>query len=222
MPHIGGSKSIATLMDEKAENGIEPTRAQVFILTHKPRKDGRPLDEESAKTIDTINEKLSNSKGSNEQPPRPVAWEGDVYSQVLGNEKTGYVRGLGLGPTPSVLWGSRSSFGNIVEEDSSNQVVKRLEQEVTKLKDINGKQNEELSLVKQNQEKLLSELAWVRKAMSRNGPNELSAHQNINGISDDQVPDANSGHERVQQSPQMLFRGHNVAENFPSSHGHTV
>ncbi|MCE3215689.1 hypothetical protein HAX54_003205 [Datura stramonium] len=73
MPHTGGSKSIATLMDEKVENGIEPTRAQVFILTHKPRKDGRPLNEESAKTIDTINEKLSNSEGSNEQPPLSIA-----------------------------------------------------------------------------------------------------------------------------------------------------
>ncbi|XP_059309261.1 uncharacterized protein LOC132060304 isoform X2 [Lycium ferocissimum] len=221
MPHTGGSKSIATLMDEKAENGVEPTRAQVFILTHRPRKDGRPLDEESSKTIDMINEKLSNSEGSNEQPPCSVAWEGDVYSQVLGNEKTGYVRGLGLGPTPSVLWCSRS-FGNNVEEDSSNEIVKRLEQEVTKLKDINGKQNEELSLVKQNQEKLLSELAWVRKAMSRNAPNELSIHQNINEISDDQVPDANSGHERGQQSPHMLFKGQSVAENIPSSHGHTT
>ncbi|MCD9559808.1 hypothetical protein HAX54_018108 [Datura stramonium] len=103
MPHTGGSKSITTLMDEKDENGIEPTRAQVFIVTHKPRKDGRQLDEESARTIDMINEKLSNSEGSNEQPSRSVAWEGDVYSQVLGNEKIGYVHGLGLGPTPYAL-----------------------------------------------------------------------------------------------------------------------
>ncbi|MCD7448543.1 hypothetical protein HAX54_043818, partial [Datura stramonium] len=70
----------------KAENGIDPTRAQIFILTHEPRKDG------------------------------------DVYSQVLENEKIGYVRDLGLGPTPSALWGSRSSFGNIVEDDSYNEV----------------------------------------------------------------------------------------------------
>ncbi|MCD9639064.1 hypothetical protein HAX54_023346 [Datura stramonium] len=52
---------------------------------------------------DMINENLSNSRGSNEQPPRPIAWEGDVYFQLLGNEKTGYVRGLGLGATPSAL-----------------------------------------------------------------------------------------------------------------------
>ncbi|MCD9560466.1 hypothetical protein HAX54_019148 [Datura stramonium] len=160
----------------QAENGIEPTLAQIVILTHKPRKDGRPLDEESARTIDMINEKLSNSEGSNEQHPRSVAWKGDLYSQVLGNEKTGYVRGLGLGPTPSTLWGSRSSFG---KDDSSNE---------------------------------------MSKAMRRNAPNELSITQTINGVLDGQVPDVNSGHERVQQSPQMLFKGHSVAENNPSSH----
>ncbi|XP_060185102.1 uncharacterized protein LOC132614625 [Lycium barbarum] len=162
-----------------------------------------------------INEKLSNSEVSNEQPRRFVAWEGDVYSQVLGNEKTGYVRGLGLGSTPSVLWGSRSSFGNTVEEDSSNEVVKRLEQEVTKLKDINGTQNEEMSLVKQNQEKLLYELAWVRKPLSRNGPNELPIHHNINGISDDQFPmptvamsDYNNHHRCALEEIMLLKNFH--------------
>nr|XP_016470224.1 PREDICTED: uncharacterized protein LOC107792513 isoform X2 [Nicotiana tabacum] len=51
VPHIGGSKSIATLMDEQAKNGIEPTRAEIFILTYKKRKNGRLLDEESAKAV---------------------------------------------------------------------------------------------------------------------------------------------------------------------------
>nr|XP_018626547.1 uncharacterized protein LOC104096812 isoform X4 [Nicotiana tomentosiformis] len=126
MPHIGGSKSIATLMDEQAVNGVGPTRAQVFLLTHTKCKDGRPLDDDSAKAIEIINERMNNSDSSTDQPPRSVAWEGDVYSQVFGNDKSGYVRDLGLGPTPSVLWGSRSSLGNIVAEDSSNEAVQRL------------------------------------------------------------------------------------------------
>ncbi|KAK4359180.1 hypothetical protein RND71_021409 [Anisodus tanguticus] len=120
-----------------------------------------------------------------------VAWEGDVYSQVLGNEKSGYVCGLGLGPTPSVLWGSRSSLGNIVAEDSSNEDVQRLEQEITKLK---AKQNEEMNSMKQNQEKMQSELLQMRQFMSKYAPNEFRA-QNINGTSSEPVPDADSGHE---------------------------
>ncbi|KAH0655430.1 hypothetical protein KY285_030312 [Solanum tuberosum] len=117
MSRMGGSKSIATLINEQTSNGIEPTRAEIFLLNHKKRVDGRPLDDDSAKAIDKINEKMSNSEGSNDQPTHRVAWKGDVYSQVLGNERSGYVRSLGLGPTPSALWGSRSFLENIDEED---------------------------------------------------------------------------------------------------------
>ncbi|KAF3638443.1 hypothetical protein FXO38_21139 [Capsicum annuum] len=101
IPHIGESKSIATLMAEK----------------------------------DMINEKMKNSERPSDQPPRSVACEGDVYSRVFENEKSGYVHGLGLGPTPSVLWGCRSSLGNIVVEDSSNEVVQRLEYKIVELKE---------------------------------------------------------------------------------------
>ncbi|KAH0781563.1 hypothetical protein KY290_001161 [Solanum tuberosum] len=126
MPHTGGFKSIATLMDEHTANGREPTRAEIFLLTHKQRVDGRPLDDDSAKAIDMINEKRSNSEGSTYQLPHRFAFQGDVYSQVLGNGRSGYVCGLGLGPTPSALWASRSFLGNILEEDSSNEIVQRL------------------------------------------------------------------------------------------------
>ncbi|KAG5600622.1 hypothetical protein H5410_031992 [Solanum commersonii] len=106
MPHTRGSKSIATLMNQK----------------------------------DIINEKMSNSY---------------VYAQVLGNKRIGYVCGLGLGPTPSALWGSRTFLENIDEEDSSNEIVQRLEQEINELKD---KQNEEINIMKQNQDFMQLEL----------------------------------------------------------------
>ncbi|XP_016513316.1 uncharacterized protein LOC107830300 isoform X1 [Nicotiana tabacum] len=73
----------------KAVNGVGPTRAQVFLLTHTKCKDGRPLDDDSAKAIEIINERMNNSDSSTDQPPRSVAWEGDVYSQVFGNDKSG-------------------------------------------------------------------------------------------------------------------------------------
>ncbi|MCD9644241.1 hypothetical protein HAX54_032389 [Datura stramonium] len=155
-------------MDEQTENGIEPTRTQIFILTHKKRKDGRPLDDDSSKEIDMINEKMRNSERSTNQPPRGVAWEGDVYSQLLENEKNGYVRGLGLGPTPSLLWGGRSFLGNIAAEDSSNEVIQKLEQEITELKE---KQNEEMNLMRQNQEKMELDLFQIRQFMRKYAPN---------------------------------------------------
>ncbi|KAG5605875.1 hypothetical protein H5410_027367 [Solanum commersonii] len=120
-----------------------------------------------------INKRIHNNERSTDQPPHNVAWEGDVYSQVLGNEKYGYVHGLGLGPTPSVLW----------SKDSSNEVVRTKE-----------KQNEELDLMKQNNEKLQLELLQMRQFMQKYPPNE-SLPQAINGTSNEQVPDHNSGQE---------------------------
>ncbi|XP_070048195.1 uncharacterized protein [Nicotiana tomentosiformis] len=169
MPHTGGSKSIATLMDEQ----------------------------------DMMNERLRDTDGSNDQPPRSVAWEGNVYS--LGNDKSRYVRGLGLGPTRSMLWGSRSSLANIFIEDSSDEVVQKLKHEITEL---NEKQNDEMSFTRQ-------ELSWMRQVMRKIAPNEIHMPQNINGVSIGQVVDINRGHERIPQSPNM----HNVAGNTPSSRG---
>ncbi|KAH0710881.1 hypothetical protein KY284_012308 [Solanum tuberosum] len=89
MHHTRGSKSIAT--HEQAENGLKSTRADICLLTHKKCVDGRPLDDNFAKAIDMINERMSNNERSTDQPPHNVSLEGDVYSQVLGNEKSGYV-----------------------------------------------------------------------------------------------------------------------------------
>ncbi|OIT39721.1 hypothetical protein A4A49_57705 [Nicotiana attenuata] len=138
-----------------------------------------------------INERMSNSGRSIEQPPRSVAWEGDVYSQVLGNENSGYVCALGLGPTPFVLWGSKSSIGNTIADDSSNEVIQRLEQEIIELKE---KQNEEMNMMKQNQEKMQLELLQMRQFMSKYAPN-ASMPQSSNDTSVEHIPDANNGHE---------------------------
>nr|XP_009766567.1 PREDICTED: uncharacterized protein LOC104217923 [Nicotiana sylvestris] len=146
MPHMGGSKSIATFMNEK----------------------------------EMTNERMCNSERFTEQPPRSVAWEGDVYSQVLENEKSGYVRSLGLGPTPSVLWGSRSSLGNIIVDDSSNEVIQMIEYKIIELKE---KQNEEMNMMKQNQKMMQSELLQIRQLMRKYAPH-ASMPQSSNATSD--------------------------------------
>ncbi|XP_055836098.1 uncharacterized protein LOC129904565 [Solanum dulcamara] len=145
MAHMGGSKSIATLMNEQAIDGIEPTRAKVYILTHTKCRDGRPLDGESSNVVDTMKEKLSNGETPKEQSHGSVAWEGDVCSQVLGNEKSGYVRALGLGPMPSLLWGCKSFLRNISVDGLCNEAAHKLEQE---MKELNKKQDEEVILMR--------------------------------------------------------------------------
>ncbi|XP_016496509.1 uncharacterized protein LOC107815445 isoform X2 [Nicotiana tabacum] len=79
MPHTGGSKSIATLMNEKAIDGIEPTREEVYILTHTMRKDGKPPDEESSNTI--VHDANSGNKQATQAPRMPSVTSSSFFSQ---------------------------------------------------------------------------------------------------------------------------------------------
>lgn len=97
---------------------------------------------------------------------------------MLENEKNGYVRGLGLGPTPSLLWGGKSSLQNITVDGLSNEAAHKLEQEIKELKDLNKKQDEEIALMKKNQDMLVSELTWMRQVMWKYVPTELCGPQN--------------------------------------------
>lgn len=49
---------------------------------------------------------MTGHERSTDQSLHNVTLEGDVYSQVLGKEKSGCIHGLGIGPTPLVLKGS--------------------------------------------------------------------------------------------------------------------
>ncbi|RYR67335.1 hypothetical protein Ahy_A03g013660 [Arachis hypogaea] len=146
------------------KDGIEPSRAEIFLKIHKRRKDGRPLDEESPKAVELIEEKLNNGELSNEESNNRVAWEGDVYSQVLESDRNGYVRGLGLGPTPSLLWGNKSCYGKFASDAFANEVAQKLQQEIKVLK---KKHEEEMKLMKENQNKMLAELSFMRQVLCK-------------------------------------------------------
>ncbi|KAH0669604.1 hypothetical protein KY285_023767 [Solanum tuberosum] len=59
-----------------------------------------------------------------------------------------------------------------------------------------------MDLMKQNNEKLQLELLQMRQFMQKYPPNE-SLPQDINGTSNEQVPNHNSGQEGVPQSSGM-------------------
>ncbi|KAF7835533.1 uncharacterized protein G2W53_010392 [Senna tora] len=84
-------------------DGAPPSRSKLYVKTHK-RKDGRPVDEESARNIARLEELMSQcSDNSHGGSGGSIIWDkNDIYSQVVGKDKYGYVRGLGFGPTPSM------------------------------------------------------------------------------------------------------------------------
>ncbi|KAF7839320.1 uncharacterized protein G2W53_007802 [Senna tora] len=102
--HTAGTKTYAQHAYEMQLNdGAPPSRAKLYVKTPK-RKDGRPVNEESARNIARLEELMSqypdNSHGGS---GGGILWDkNDIYSQVIGKDRYGYVRGLGFGPTPSM------------------------------------------------------------------------------------------------------------------------
>nr|POF10245.1 cytochrome p450 [Quercus suber] len=84
------------------EEGNPPTREKMYRVLHS-KKDGTPVNVIAKENMEKMDELISQqqtpltftSRGS-------IAWNGnDVFSQVLGKERNGQIRGLGFGLTPS-------------------------------------------------------------------------------------------------------------------------
>nr|CAD1830144.1 unnamed protein product [Ananas comosus var. bracteatus] len=121
----------------------EPTRAEVYLKTHK------------YKTRDFVNDKLAadlqakiveNQESSNSHGR--VAWEGDAYSDVIGKDKYGYMHSVGLGPSPTELLKPiiSSRFDGIqittLDEIISERNMRQMKEEIEKLQQQLRSQNE--------------------------------------------------------------------------------
>ncbi|KAM0861893.1 hypothetical protein ACQ4PT_045591 [Festuca glaucescens] len=96
--HTAGSKSFARVDTEMTEElKRRPRRDEIFIRTHT-HKSGVP-QKGSVATI----AKLQEEAGKHPELLEKIMKEGDLFAHVCGKEKNGYVRGVGLGPTPSDL-----------------------------------------------------------------------------------------------------------------------
>ncbi|MQL75329.1 hypothetical protein Taro_007709 [Colocasia esculenta] len=62
-----------------------------------------------------------------------IASMGDTYKQVLGRDRTRRVRGIGTGPTPKSLWGTRSEQKLRQDNESLKQQIHALEERMKKL-----------------------------------------------------------------------------------------
>ncbi|OMO75205.1 hypothetical protein CCACVL1_16302 [Corchorus capsularis] len=134
--HTAGSKSFARIREEekaRRPGGKEPSRAELYILTHT-RKDGQPVDDAAAEIIAKLREKASqretvSGESNNSQ---------DTLFQVMGSEKTGRVRTYGMGPTPTELWGQKCACQKrrlpaTEEENSILEKMKGMEQKYARM-----------------------------------------------------------------------------------------
>ncbi|MQM18775.1 hypothetical protein Taro_051770, partial [Colocasia esculenta] len=84
-------------------NGSTLDRGDLFLKT-RVKKNGLPVNEDIATVIEKFQNvkltQLSSSKSS-------FASVNDTYKQVFGKDRPGRVRGVGTGPTPKSMWGSK-------------------------------------------------------------------------------------------------------------------
>ncbi|KAL6315236.1 hypothetical protein AAG906_037468 [Vitis piasezkii] len=98
----------------------EPNRIEMFALTHT-RKDGMPVDDHSKEIMDQFQQLLSQPEGTSSSTSASSGastsvsstsvastYVDEIYTQVMGPERHGRVRGYGFGPTPTSIFGSTS------------------------------------------------------------------------------------------------------------------
>eukprot|EP00261_Vitis_vinifera_P035216 XP_019076459.1 PREDICTED: uncharacterized protein LOC104879893 [Vitis vinifera] len=167
--HTSGSKSYAQIRYEQAqkkEDRSEPNRIEMFALTHT-RKNGTLVDDHSKEIMDQFQQLLSQPKGTSSTSASSGAstsvsstsvastYVDEIYTQVMGLERHGRVRGYGFGPTPTSIFGStsRRRLGVILstEIENTQEILIATEQKFTTA-------IEELSNVKETFEERLIEV----------------------------------------------------------------
>ncbi|RYR58296.1 hypothetical protein Ahy_A05g023972 [Arachis hypogaea] len=114
------------------QEGRIVSRGELWIKVHK-RSDGSYINDEARE----IGERLLEIEQEHESSR--VLSQNDSLAQVFGREKPGRVRGVGLGPTPSQLFGTnlRPSVNRVLEEETQrklNELQTELEAEKLKRK----------------------------------------------------------------------------------------
>ncbi|KAE8727245.1 Detected protein of unknown function [Hibiscus syriacus] len=159
--HSSGTKSYARICEEernKRPDGKEPTRAELYILTHT-RKDGQPVDETASKLISKIREqeakKQNNSRCSDES--------NDTLCQVMGEEKGDCMETSGMGPNRTGIFGSRPSRAALVRmaseaKSSANEEVRKMTVKMEAMEEKYTLMENHMARMASNMEKFLQKI----------------------------------------------------------------
>ncbi|CAN6469336.1 unnamed protein product [Victoria cruziana] len=113
-PHTTGTKSFARFRAENAEEDkVEPSRAEVFIMTRTSRKRDyyNPITSDA---IAQINEAMSQLPDGVKDYPSPT----DILSRVMGPDKYGRVRTYGMGIKPSNFFDPAPSRNELMTQNA--------------------------------------------------------------------------------------------------------
>ncbi|KAM0862724.1 hypothetical protein ACQ4PT_045080 [Festuca glaucescens] len=148
--HNAGTKSYARWGEDIRQADPEKKRlhrSTVYLATHK-NKDA-PENKEKNDRLDRL-EDLAQRPELGHNVNGRVAWEGDALREVLGEEKTGLVHGMGLLPTPKQVYGRTPRYlkninmtttdGPACEGEDVWGEIAMLKEHIRRLEDRNNKE----------------------------------------------------------------------------------
>ncbi|TYH94507.1 hypothetical protein ES332_A12G046700v1 [Gossypium tomentosum] len=127
--HSSGTKSYARILEEernKRPDGKEPTRAELYILTHTC-KNGQPVDETAAELISKIREQEAKKETTSQCSDE----SNDTLCRVMGEENHNRVRPYRMRSTCTDLFGPISSRDDLVR--MASEAKKSADEEVRKM-----------------------------------------------------------------------------------------
>ncbi|KAK9984424.1 hypothetical protein SO802_033949 [Lithocarpus litseifolius] len=147
-----GAQSFAQICDDMVRNalqakvnGVPVERADIYLKVYR-RRDGTGVTPRAQENINRIEELLSQpDMRLRGEPGSGVLWsKDDVYARVLGPERPGRVRGVGLGITPS----GRSAT-NASQFTSTPLLPSRTTQRISELENHSSRVTEQLGQVQE-------------------------------------------------------------------------
>ncbi|XVE77775.1 hypothetical protein DITRI_Ditri13aG0089900 [Diplodiscus trichospermus] len=150
--HTSGSKSFARKRHEmERKKGRKVGRVELYIETHT-KKDGSHLNAETQAIVEKVQEKMPSCDASSSNI-REI--EDSIFLEVVGKERNGRVRGLGMGPTPT------SYFGASQQHTSQSQST----EEVCQLRDGLLSMQERLKQIEKEREEEHAQMEAERAQM---------------------------------------------------------
>ncbi|MBA0760353.1 hypothetical protein Gotri_023102 [Gossypium trilobum] len=176
--HSSGTKSYARICEEeqnKRPDGKEPTRAELYILTHT-RKNGQPVDDTAAKLISKIREQEAKKQNTSQCSDE----SNDTLCQVMGEEQGKHVGPYGMGPNRTGIFGPRP--GRVVLEriaskakGSANEEVRKIAVKMEAMEEKYALMEKNIARMTSNMEKFLEKIGGSSNILGSEQSRNLSS-----------------------------------------------